>query len=122
MNSVYSINKGINKSIEFKGLKAQYIWYLGAGVILLMILFAGLFILGLPSVISMILIGGLGAFWVVKVYALSRKYGQYGMMKALARRQLPTAVRCRNRDLFMNKGRMDYGKETGRYLPDTGNQ
>ncbi|MEO7488719.1 MAG: DUF4133 domain-containing protein [Ferruginibacter sp.] len=24
-NSVYQINKGINKSIEFKGLKAQYI-------------------------------------------------------------------------------------------------
>jgi hypothetical protein len=30
MNSVYKINKGINKPIEFKGLKAQYIGYLGA--------------------------------------------------------------------------------------------
>ena len=40
MNSVYKINKGINKPIEFKGLKAQYIGYLGAGVIVLLILFA----------------------------------------------------------------------------------
>ena len=31
-NSVYKINKGINKPIEFKGLKAQYIWYLGGGL------------------------------------------------------------------------------------------
>jgi hypothetical protein len=38
--SVYKINKGINKPIEFKGLKAQYIAYLGAGLITLLILFA----------------------------------------------------------------------------------
>lgn len=44
-NSVYPINKGINQSIEFKGLKAQYIWYLGGGVVGLMILFAILFLL-----------------------------------------------------------------------------
>ena len=28
MSSVYTINKGVNKPIEFKGLKAQYIAYL----------------------------------------------------------------------------------------------
>ena len=28
-NSVYVINKGINAPITFKGLKAQYIWWLG---------------------------------------------------------------------------------------------
>ena len=37
-NSVYSINKNSNKSIEFKGLKAQYIWYLGGGLVCLLIL------------------------------------------------------------------------------------
>ena len=51
-NSVYSVNKGINKSIEFKGLKAQYIWYLGGGVVALLILFAILYslVLTLTSV------------------------------------------------------------------------
>ncbi|MBD0288989.1 MAG: DUF4133 domain-containing protein, partial [Flavisolibacter sp.] len=38
--SVYQINKGINKPIEFKGFKAQYIWYLGGGLVALLILFA----------------------------------------------------------------------------------
>jgi len=39
-NSIYQINKGINKPIEFKGLKAQYIWYLGGGLVALLVLFA----------------------------------------------------------------------------------
>ena len=35
---VYPINKGINRPLEFKGLKAQYIWYLGAGLLVLLVL------------------------------------------------------------------------------------
>lgn len=48
-NSVYQINKGINQSIEFKGLKAQYIWYLGGGVVALLIVFAVMYIIGFPT-------------------------------------------------------------------------
>ncbi len=42
--SVYRINKGINNPIGFKGLKAQYIWYLGGGLICLLIFFCYSFI------------------------------------------------------------------------------
>jgi hypothetical protein len=42
----YSINKGINKPIEFKGLKAQYIGYLGGGLGYLLVLFAILYLIG----------------------------------------------------------------------------
>ena len=42
-NSIYQINKGINQSIEFKGLKAQYIWYLAGGLVILLIVFAVLY-------------------------------------------------------------------------------
>lgn len=101
MATVYKVNKGINQSIEFKGLKAQYIWYLGGGIILLLILFAGLFIIGLPSFLCVGLILILGTLLVVKTYSLSRKYGEYGMMKALARRQLPKHVKCYSRRVFM---------------------
>lgn len=101
MSTVYKVNKGINQSIEFKGLKAQYIWYLGGGIILLLILFAGLFIIGLPSFLCVGLIGILGTLLVVKTYSLSRKYGEHGMMKALARRQLPKNVKCYSRKVFM---------------------
>lgn len=101
MGTIYKINKGINQSIEFKGLKAQYIWYLGGGIILLMILFAALFIIGLPSLMCVGLIGILGTVLVIKIYALSRKYGEHGMMKALAKKQLPRALKCNSRKVFM---------------------
>lgn len=101
MNSVYHINKGINKSIEFKGLKAQYIWYLGGGVVGLMILFAILFIIGIPSLICVGLIGIMGTLLVMKIYKMSNQYGEYGMMKALAAKQLPKCIKVWSRAIFI---------------------
>lgn len=101
MNSVYQINKGINQSIEFKGLKAQYIWYLGIGIIVLMIFFSVLYILGLPSFVCVGIIGVSGALLVLKIYRMSHKYGEYGLMKALSKKQLPKAVRTYSRKVFM---------------------
>lgn len=99
-NSIYSINKGINQSIEFKGLKSQYIWYLGGGIVLLMILFAVLYIIGLPSILCVGLIGSAGGVLVFKIYRMSNKYGEYGMMKALARKQIPRHVKVYSRAVF----------------------
>ena len=53
MASIYHINKGINKPIEFKGLKAQYIWYLGGGLVALLILFAIIYIAGINMFICL---------------------------------------------------------------------
>ncbi|ABQ06561.1 DUF4133 domain-containing protein [Flavobacterium johnsoniae] len=99
--SVYQINKAINKSIEFKGLKAQYIWYLGGGAVSLMIVFAVLYIIGIPSLICVGLIGISGVILVVKIYRMSNTYGEYGMMKALASRQIPKSVKVRSRSVFL---------------------
>ncbi|GAA3772942.1 DUF4133 domain-containing protein [Flavobacterium ginsengiterrae] len=101
MSSVYQINKGINQSIEFKGLKAQYIWYLGGGVVGLMIFFAVLFIVGIPSLVCVALIGTAGTVMVIKIYKMSRLYGEFGMMKALAARQIPKCVKVRSRAVFI---------------------
>jgi len=100
-NSVYQINKGINQSIEFKGLKAQYIWYLGAGVVALMILFAILYIIGLPSLVCVGFIGTVGSFLVFKIYRMSNTYGEHGMMKALARKQIPKCIKVYSRAIFI---------------------
>jgi hypothetical protein len=99
-NSVYQINKGINQSIEFKGLKAQYIWYLGGGVVALMILFAAMYIIGVPSFVCVVIIGISGALLVLYIYRMSHKYGEHGMMKALAKRQIPKAIRVQSRKVF----------------------
>lgn len=94
-NSVYHINKGINRSIEFKGLKAQYIWYFGGGVVLLLILFAILYSIGINSFVSIGIVATAGTILMIKLYALSNKYGEHGMMKMLARKRVPGAVRVR---------------------------
>jgi len=102
-NSVYQINKGINQSIEFRGLKAQYIWYLGGGVVALLIIFSAMYIIGLPSLVCVGVIGVAGTVLVVKIYKMSNTYGEYGMMKMLAKKQLPKAVRSRSRKIFLKK-------------------
>ena len=102
-NSVYSINKGINKSIEFKGLKAQYIWYFGAGVVALLILFAIMYIIGINSFVCIGIILIAGTVLTIKIYALSNTYGEYGMMKKLARRSIPYVIRSKSRAAFLRK-------------------
>ncbi len=99
--SVYSINKGINRPIEFKGLKAQYIWYLGGGLLALLIVFAILYIAGVNTFICLVIIVGSATALFMHVYKLSRKYGEHGMMKTLAKRSIPTEVKSRSRKIFM---------------------
>jgi hypothetical protein len=101
-SSIYTINKGINKSIEFRGLRAQYIWYFGGLVIALMILFAVLYIAGAGTLISLGLTGGLAAFGGIRIFALSRRYGEHGMMKAIARRKVPRVLKSYSRKFFQN--------------------
>lgn len=99
--SVYHINKGVNRSIEFKGLKAQYIWYLAGGLLALLILYAILYIIGLNSFICIGIIVTAATFLFSYVFKLSRKYGEHGMMKSMARRNIPRIVRCKSRKCFL---------------------
>jgi hypothetical protein len=101
-NSVYQINKGINQSIEFKGLKAQYIWYLGGGVVALLIVFAAMYIIGLPTYLCIGIILTAGTSLIMKIYGMSNKYGEHGLMKALARKQVPKLIKSRSRKIFMD--------------------
>ena len=100
-NSVYKINKGINKPIEFKGLKAQYIGYLGVGVILLLIIFAVLYISGLNMFVCLALIAMLGTVMFMGIYKLSDTYGQHGLLKKLAMRSVPESLTGKTRKIFI---------------------
>ena len=100
MSSVYQINKGINRPIEFRGLKAQYIWYLGGGLLVLLILFAILYICGLNPYLCLGIIIVSGSVLFIHVYRLSHKYGEHGMMKALAKRSIPKVVKSYSRKVF----------------------
>lgn len=98
--SVYQINKGINRPIEFKGLKAQYIWYLGGGLLALLILFAILYICGVNTFFCLAIIVGSASVLFMQVFKFSRKYGEYGMMKTVARRSVPKIIKTSSRKTF----------------------
>ena len=92
-NSVYQINKGINKPVEFKGLKAQYIWYLGGGLVALLIFFAIVYIIGVPVFICLALVISMATALFMQVYKLSRIYGEHGLMKKVANRSVPKVIK-----------------------------
>lgn len=107
--AIYQINKGINKPIEFKGLKAQYIGYLAGGLVLLLLLFAAMYIAGLPVYGCLLIIAMLGGGLFYQVFRLSRKYGQYGLMKRAAKRYIPGYLKFNSRKLFTHLKQKAHG-------------
>ena len=112
-SSVYQINKGINKSIEFRGLKAQYIWYLGGGLIGLLLLFAGMYFVGFNTFACLFVILITGTILFMYIYKLSNTYGEYGMMKKLAKRSIPDTIRSNSRRVFMAASHLPLRQKEG---------
>jgi len=110
MASVYQINKGVNKPIVFRGLKAQYIAYLAVGLVLLLVSFAVLYISGVSLFIVLPLILLLGTALFLITFRLSNRFGQHGLMKYLAKRGLPKCLKFRSRRLFTQLKYKDYGR------------
>jgi hypothetical protein len=94
MSSVYQINKGVNRPIVFKGLKAQYIWWLGIGLAFLLMLFTCMYILGVPMLFCVLFVFGSVALLFRWVYSSSKKYGEHGLMKRLAAKSVPSSIKC----------------------------
>ena len=85
----YSINKGIGKTVEFKGLKSQYLFIFVGGLLALFILFVVMFMAGINQWIC-ILFGITAALTLVwQTFALNTKYGEYGLMKLGAIKRHP---------------------------------
>lgn len=100
-NTVFTINKGINRPIEFHGLKAQYIMYFVVGILALLILFAVLYIIGINSYICVATVLGLGGGLTAQLYAMSGRYGEYGLSKKLARRSIPDVITNHSKNVFI---------------------
>ena len=111
MATVYEINKGINRSIEFKGIKAQYIIYLAVGLVLLLLLFAILYMTGINIYLCLGIIIPAGAGLVIGVQHYSKKYGEYGLIKKAAQRNVPACVSSRSRRFFNQLSEKGYEKD-----------
>ena len=87
--AAFEINKGVGRTVEFKGLKAQYLFLFAGGLLAVFILVVILYLCGV-SQIACLGIGVVGATLVVwQTFAMNRKYGQYGLMKKGAVRMHP---------------------------------
>ena len=88
--AAFEINKGVGRTVEFKGLKAQYLFLFAGGLLAVFILGGHSPISAGISQIACLVIGVVGASLVVwQTFTMNRKYGQYGLMKKGAVRMHP---------------------------------
>jgi hypothetical protein len=91
----YNINKGIGRTVEFKGLKAQYLFIFAGGLLGTLILVMILYMAGVNSYICLFLGAGGALLIVWQTFALNKKYGQHGLMKIAAKKRHPRYIICR---------------------------
>lgn len=85
----YNINKGIGKSVEFKGLKSQYLFIFAGGLLSVFVIFVVMYMGGIGQWIC-IGFGVVAASVLVWLtFNLNAKYGEHGLMKLLSSRQHP---------------------------------
>lgn len=85
----YPINKGIGRSVEFKGLKAQYLFIFCGGLLAVFVLFVVMYMAGVAQGIC-IGFGVVSASVLVWfTFHLNGKYGEHGLMKLGASRSHP---------------------------------
>ena len=98
----YSINKGIGRSAEFKGLKSQYLFIFMGGLLAVFVLFVVMYMAGADQwlCIGFGLISGSILVW--GTFHLNDKYGEYGLLKIMALRNHPRYIinRLRIQRLF----------------------
>src|SRR5574344_2500518 len=82
----YPVNKGIGRSVEFKGLKAQYLFIFCGGLLALFVLFVILYMIGIDQwfCIGFGVVSASVLVW--QTFALNARYGEHGLMKLGAAR------------------------------------
>lgn len=93
----HTINKGIGRPVEFKGLKSQYLFIFAAGLLADFILFTILYMAGIGQWIAIGVGIVLGLAVVAGTFRLNDIYGTYGLMKMLAARSHPRRIVSRKR-------------------------
>lgn len=88
----YHINKGIGRTVEFRGLKAQYLFIFAGGLLGILILVMVLYIAGVNSFVCIGLGGGGAGIIVWQTFSLNRKYGEHGLMKLGAVKSHPRYI------------------------------
>lgn len=88
----YNINKGIGKTVEFKGLKAQYLFLFAGGRLGVLLLVMILYLSDVNSYLCLLIGAGGTSLIVWQTFAFNRKYGQHGLMKLGAKKRHPKYI------------------------------
>ena len=99
----YPINKGIGHSVEFKGLKAQYLFIFAGGLLAVFFLVVVLYMAGAGQLVCIGLGLTLGLLLVWGTFYLNNKYGEHGLMKLLASKSHPRYIPNRRKTNRMFK-------------------
>ena len=103
----YNINKGIGKSVEFKGLKSQYLFIFAGGLLSVFVVFVIMYMVGIDQWICITfgLIAASVLVWLT--FNLNQKFGENGLMKLMAVRKHPRYLINRKTPhrLFKRKGK-----------------
>ena len=100
----FTINKGIGKPAEFKGLKSQYLFIFAGGLLSVFIVFVIMYMIGISQTVCI----GFGVICagtlVWAVFYLNEKYGEHGLMKKMALKNHPRYIisRIAFKRLFKN--------------------
>lgn len=93
--NTYSINKGIGRTVEFRGLKAQYLFIFAGGLLGILILVMILYMAGANSYICLFIGAGGASLIVWQTFSMNKKYGEHGLMKIGAKKRHPRYIICR---------------------------
>ena len=91
----YNINKGIGRTVEFKGLKAQYLFIFAGGMLAVLLLVMIMYMANVNSYICLTLGITLSLIITWLTFSLNKKYGEFGLMKLGAQKKHPQFIICR---------------------------
>ncbi|BFO67343.1 DUF4133 domain-containing protein [Chryseobacterium sp. KCF3-3] len=90
--NIYHINKGIGRTVEFKGLKAQYLFIFAGGLLAVLILMMIMYMTGVNTYLCLVFGGASAGILIWKTFSLNRKYGEHGLMKLGAKKKHPRYI------------------------------
>ena len=106
----YPVNKGIGRPVEFKGLKAQYLFLFAGGLLAAFILFVILYMAGAGQWLCIGFGASSASTLVWLTFRLNAKYGEHGLMKLGAARIRPRYLLHRRRVCRMLRRKKKGGK------------
>ncbi|REC42052.1 DUF4133 domain-containing protein [Chryseobacterium sp. 5_R23647] len=90
--NTYHINKGIGRTVEFKGLKAQYLFIFAGGLLGILVFVMVLYMASVNTYLCLILGGSSSGLLIWQTFSLNRKYGEHGLMKLGAQKKHPKYI------------------------------